>query len=302
MKIGLRVYAAAACSMFFWSSAFVAIRMGLESYSPGPLALLRFLVASLCMLILLMMRSGLSTIPWIVRFKLMFIGVIGIAIYHLALNYGEMTVTAGVASFVIGLMPVLTVILSILFLRERPGPYTWIGIAVSLTGLLFIVTAESGTVSITSGVFFIFISALAGAIQTVTQKRYSHDYHPIEVSAWVIWGGTLVLMIFSQNLWQELSQASTYATCSGIYLGIFPAAVAYMTWGFVLKSMPASKATVYFYALPFFSTILAYLFLQEQPALLSLVGGGMALIGAVLATKKQKIAVLNEPDASPSRA
>lgn len=302
MKIGLRVYAAAACSIFFWSSAFVAIRMGLESYSPGPLALLRFAVASLCMLLLVVLRPSATPIPWAVRFKLMLIGIVGIAIYHLALNYGEVTVTAGVASFVIGLMPVLTVGLSMLFLGERPGPYAWIGIGLSLLGLVTIMMAEGETLSINSGVFFILISAFAGAIQTVTQKRYLHTYHPIEVSAWVIWGGTLVLMMFSQNLVQEIASASSYATWSGIYLGIFPAAVAYMTWGFVLKYMPASKATVYFYGMPVFSTLLAYLFLNEQPAFLSLIGGAMALMGAVLATKKQKITVLDEPNASPSRA
>lgn len=302
MKIGLRVYAAAACSIFFWSSAFVAIRMGLESYSPGPLALLRFAVASLCMWFLVLMRPSVSVIPWQIRFKLMLIGVLGIAIYHLALNYGEVSVTAGVASFVIGLMPVFTVALSMLFLGERPGPYAWIGIAISLLGLVSIMMAEGDALSMSRGVFFILISALAGAIQTVTQKRYLHDYHPIEVSAWVIWGGTLVLMMFSQDLLQEIKVASSYATWSGIYLGIFPAAVAYMTWGFVLRHMPASKATVYFYAMPVFSTTLAYLFLNEQPAFLSLMGGAMALVGAMLASKKRKIAVLDESNTSPSCA
>ena len=47
-----------------WASAFVGIRAGLESYTPGSLAALRFLVASFCMLILYMRLPNRNRISW----------------------------------------------------------------------------------------------------------------------------------------------------------------------------------------------------------------------------------------------
>ena len=39
-------------SILLWASAFVGIKIALTSYSPGSLALLRFIIASACMYLL----------------------------------------------------------------------------------------------------------------------------------------------------------------------------------------------------------------------------------------------------------
>lgn len=39
-------------AIVLWASAFIGIRIGLADYSPGALALLRFMIASLCLLII----------------------------------------------------------------------------------------------------------------------------------------------------------------------------------------------------------------------------------------------------------
>ena len=46
-------------------------------------------------------------------------GLTGITIYHVALNYGEMTVQAGAASLLIAAGPVFTALMSTAFLGER---------------------------------------------------------------------------------------------------------------------------------------------------------------------------------------
>ncbi|WP_408605517.1 DMT family transporter [Legionella tunisiensis] len=125
------------------------------------------------------------------------LGVAGIGIYNICLNYGELSVSAGVASFVIGLIPVVTIVLSVLFLQERPTPAVWGGILISFIGLLFLIIGEeSNSASMTSGVLVILIATFMGAFYTVAQKRYLRNYHPVAVTAWIIWGGTLMLLIF----------------------------------------------------------------------------------------------------------
>jgi drug/metabolite transporter (DMT)-like permease len=281
----VKVNLALAITLFFWASAFVGIRIGLISYTPGSLALLRFLVASVCMAIIYLFTSHKRYMPIVIRLQLMVIGVIGIGVYNFCLNTGELLVSAGIASFVIGLMPIITLILSVLFFGERPHRWVWMGVLVSLIGLLLIVLGDSKPASIGSGVLIILISAGAGGIYSISQKRYLVNFHPVAITAWVIWGGTLALSWFANDLMSELPKAFWSATIAAIYMGIFPAALAYVAWCYVLDHIPVSKACMYLYFLPVLSTLLGFFLLNEQPSKLSFTGGIFALIGALVATR-----------------
>jgi drug/metabolite transporter (DMT)-like permease len=272
--------------MTFWSSAFVGIRIGLQDFSPGELALYRFLVASFCMVFIYAGLPKHKRMPWMVRLQLLGVGCIGIGIYNICLNLGEMTVSAGVASFVIGLMPIFTIILSVVFLQERPGWLVWLGVMISLIGLVLLMVAENTNGLVSTGVVLILMSALAGAIFTLIQKGFLRDYHPIAITAWVIWGGTLMLLWFLPGLIRELPSASVNTNLAAIYMGIFPAALAYVGWCYVLNHMRASEAALYLYFMPVLSTVFGFIVLHEQPAILSLVGGMLALLGALIATRK----------------
>lgn len=274
-------------SIFLWASAFVGIRIGLTSYSPGSLALLRFLIASVCMAVIYFRHSSCQKVPWHDRLKLALLGVAGIGVYNVCLNYGEITVSAGIASFVIGLMPVLTVLLSVMFLKERPSRTVYFGILISLSGLVLMVIAGPDGVSVSYGVLIIFVAALTGVIYTLFQKPYLVHYHPVAVTAWIIWGGTLSLMIFSPALWREIAVAKPVATWAVIYLGIFPAAIAYLAWSYVLQAMSASNASIYLYAMPVVSSILGFIILHEEPTNLALLGGFLAMIGAFYASRSR---------------
>lgn len=281
-------------SILLWASAFIGIKVALVSYSPGPLALLRFLVASVCMVVLYLRQSKEPKMPWSDCIVLMSVGMAGIGVYNICLNYGEITVSAGVASFIIGLMPVMTVLFCVFFLKERINNGTWVGVLLSLIGLLVLAASEGGQQGITQGILFILISSLVGAIQTIVKKRFLKKYSSIRVISWVIWGGTTLLLIYTPNLMLELPNASMQSTAVVIYMGIFPAAVAYSAWTYVLKKIPAAKASISLYSLPFASTILGVIFLGEQPSVISLTGGAIALLGAVIANRFQNQVMNND--------
>lgn len=275
-------------SLLFWASAFVGIRIGLESYSPGALALFRFLVASVCMVLMNHQLRVKTTIPWKDRIQIALLGLLGIGVYNVCLNYGEVSVSAGVASFLIGLMPVITVLLSLIILKEKLSIPLWIGIFVSLFGLILIIVGESSLAGSKLGVGAILIAALAGSLLNILQMRFLKKYHTVEVTAWVMWGGTLSLLYFWWDLATEFETASFQATAAVIYMGIFPAALAYAAWGYVQYHLTASRAAIYLYAMPIISTIMGYFVLHEIPTVLSFVGGLIALIGALMANRAHK--------------
>lgn len=280
-------------AIILWASSFVGIRIALVDYSPGSLALLRFLVASLCMSIVYRNQGIKYVMTWNHKVQLMLAGMLGIGIYNICLNYGEITVSAGIASFIMGLMPVFTVILSLIFLREKIKGVAWVGILISLFGLFLLAMGQRSSYEMREGLFLILLSALTGSILTIIQKKFLTIYQPVTVMAWVMWGGTLLLMIFSPNLVHELKTAKYQSTAAVVYLGIFPAAIAYVAWSYVLKKLPASKASISLYGIPIVSILLGFLLLDEQPSLLSLTGGGIALIGALIAHRFQSQNILN---------
>ncbi len=96
-----------------------------------------------------------------------------------------------------------------------------------------------------------------------------------------------MLMIFSPALWREIQVAKPDATAAVIYMGIFPAALAYVAWSYVLSFLSASNAAMYLYALPLVSTLMGLILLGEQPSIRSLSGGVLALAGALYATRFQ---------------
>jgi drug/metabolite transporter (DMT)-like permease len=106
VSIDFRIIMAIAVTLIFWASAFAGIRVGLKAYSPGNLVLLRFLTASMALLV----YAIITRMPLPERKDLpaiFFLGFIGITVYHLALTFGELKVTAGSASLLIASAPII---------------------------------------------------------------------------------------------------------------------------------------------------------------------------------------------------
>ncbi len=285
MQSTLKVNLALFMTIILWASAFVGIRIGLTAYSPGALGLLRFLVASACMAVIYNRMCLLTRMPWSDRLQLLALGIAGIGLYNVCLNYGEITVSAGMASFIIGLMPVITIVMSMLFFDEQQGRAVWFGIVISLSGLFLMTLGEHSQHSMVVGVMEILVSAFMGAMYTLMSRRFLKRYHPVAVTAWVMWGGTLMLMMFLPDLLREIAVARLESTLAVVYMGVFPAALAYVAWSYVLNHFSASRASMYLYALPLVSTLMGYFFLHEVPGKLSMIGGIIALAGAIIANR-----------------
>lgn len=281
-----KVLAALAVTLLFWGSAFVGIRAGLESYAPGHLALLRFLVAS-AVLGSYAAYKGVR-LP---RFRdipvLMVHGFLGYTVYHACLNYGEQTVSAGGASFIISTIPVFSILLAVVFLKERIGLRSIAGILVSMAGVTLISFGEGGGFSFNAGALLILLAAFSESLYIVLQKPFLSRYTPLEYVTYTLTAGTLFLLFYAPGLGQAVAAAPLHDTLAVVYLGVCPAAVAYVTWSYALSQGDVSRIVVSQYCLPAIAIVIGVIWLGELPTLISVFGGLMALGGVALITGRK---------------
>ncbi|OGT45171.1 MAG: hypothetical protein A3E83_07805 [Gammaproteobacteria bacterium RIFCSPHIGHO2_12_FULL_41_20] len=280
----LKAKLALVVAITFWASAFVAIRAALQGgYSPGGLALMRYLIASLCMFGVLFFhpKQG-NNITFRDAMLLLLVGMVGIGCYNVTLNYSELTVPSGMASFIVSQSPLITTLLAVLFLNERIYAIGVLGFLVSIFGVALMTLGEQGGFRWNQGMICILLATFVGSLYSILQKPYLKKYHAIEVTAYVIWGGTLALLFFLPDLQHDLSHTSASANWVTLYLGVFPAAIGYIAWSYALAEVPAARAVSFLYFSPFIATLLGWLWLDEHPMLLSFLGGLLAILGVWL--------------------
>lgn len=278
-------WAAIAIALLLWAAAFAGIRAGLKSYGPGQVALLRFGTASLVLgayaVFTRMRLPDARDLPRIAA-----AGFLGITIYHVALNFGEQTVTAGAAALLISTSPVFTALLSTWLLGERITAWGWTGIIVSFLGVALITLGEGGHMRLEPGALLILLAAVTTSGYFIVSKRPLRRYTALEFTTYAIWAGTVPMLVFAPGLIQQIPSATTEATVAVVFLGIFPGAVSYVLWSLALSRMPATALSTFLYFQPVNASVIAWIWLAEVPSTLAIVGGVISLAGVVVVNSK----------------
>lgn len=281
-----RALGAGLLTILFWSSAFVGIRVGLGAFSAEHLVLLRFLTASLVLLGGVVVTRGRLLPPRQLWWRVALSGLTGFTVYHTALTLGERTVAPSTASFIIAAAPLFSTILGRAFLHEQVTYWGWAGMLLSFGGVAVLSGQGYG---FHWDALLILLSAVSTAVYFLIEKPLLRHYRALDVTAWVTWAGTIPMFAFSGGFIQAVAHAPTYPLLMVIYIGIFPAAVAYVTWSVALAGASMAQITPLLYLNPILASLLGWIMLGERPGWVLAIGGVMILMGVwIIQVRGQK--------------
>jgi drug/metabolite transporter (DMT)-like permease len=288
---------AALLTVVLWASAFVGIRAVAPDISPGPLTFGRMLIGFVVLGAFVVVRR--QALP---RGRdLVFVagcGVLWFGIYSVALNSAERLVDAGTASMLVNVGPILIALLGWLVLREGLSPRLLAGCAVAFGGAVVIGLATSdagsGGADATTGIILCLVAAVAYAGGVTLQKPALARVPALTVT-WLACGvGALVTALFAPQLAAELGQAPIESAAWVVYLGLFPTAIAFTTWGFALARTTAGRLGATTYLVPSVAIALSWALLGEVPPALAIVGGVVCIGGVVVARSRPRPVALTE--------
>lgn len=235
-------------------------------------------------------------------------GVTGIALFN-AFVYSALHHTSSTNVAIVGATTtVFTVILSILFLKEKLNKYQYTGVVLSLTGALWVIT--SGSIDVIRNIDFNYGDLIAlGAVLCFSSYSLLVKKHN---SKFPIYGGLTVmisiavvflipLVIVEWLFFNVTYQVNGKVVWGLLYLGIFPAVIALILWNKAIGKIGPSRAAVFLNLLPVFTILGAVLFLGEVVSGYQLLGGILVIFGVYLSTKVSLNKVVNEDDSSVHR-
>lgn len=270
-----------------WGVNFSVIKVGLEELHPLAYNALRFPLAALVLLLLVRLRT--SRRPRIRREDwplLVGLGILGNVAYQLLFIFGMDATLAGNAAILLATTPVWTTLLSTALGHERPPVGVWIGVGVTLAGMVLVVLGGERSVEVGRqtlvGDLMMVGSSVVWSVYTVGGRRLTQRYGSLRVTGWTLWVGTVGLVAMGAPflLRTPLGRVSPVAWGSVVYAGVFAIGLAYALWYRGVRRLGSSRTAVYSNLVPVVALVVAWAWLGERPSALQVVGA-LAVIGGL---------------------
>lgn len=261
-----------------WGFAFVAQRVGMQYVGAFAFNGVRFALGSISLVPLIIYFKNKKAaeqledappasalVPGIIAGSVLFFGA---SLQQAGLAY----TTAGKAAFITGLYIVIVPLLGI-FLKQRTGVNTWIGVVLAASGLYFLSVNEDFTIAI--GDFLEIIGAFFWAVHILVIDHFTKKVDALKLS-FVQFAMCSLLSIIAAFIFEDISISGIgQAAIPILYGGLLSVGVAYTLQVVAQKHAKPSHAAIILSMETVFAAIGGALLLGEDL-------GGRGYFGCVL--------------------
>jgi drug/metabolite transporter (DMT)-like permease len=266
-----------------------------DTIPPFTLALLRSFIAFLVMIPIGFKEWNNHRPLWKKEWKPLFgLSLTGIVLFT-GLVYTSIKHTTTInASIVEATTPVFAIILGYIFLKERFNQLQILGTALSLFGVIWIITKGSieivQSLSFNIGDLVMLLAVLSWAVYSLFVKRHNAKFPSYGGLLVMLFMATIILLPLAAFEWKNgvYIQWNLPVIAGLLYVGIFPSIIALICWNKAVGVIGPSRASVFLNLVPLFTTIGAVLFLNESLQWIQVMGGVLVLFGVYLTTKTKR--------------
>lgn len=265
-----------------WGSAFLWIAIGVDYLSPGVVAFGRVALGAAALAMFARARKRIDRADWV---RIAFIAVLGNAAPALLYAVAETTLDSAVAGMVTAGVPILSLVVATMFLRELPGRAQVIGITIGFVGI-FMMTLPSllGVDSDPVGVGLVFLAtmgyAISGNLLVPLQQRYGGP----AVTMWALIVSSFVLLPFAAAT-AGGSELNLRALAAVVILGVVGTGIVRALSATLAGRVGAPRMSTTTYLIPIIAVVLGTVFRNESVQPIAIAGIAVVLAGAYVATR-----------------
>ena len=275
-----------------WGSAFFAIKIGLESFSPITVASLRLSIASLFLLFFFYIQKKKILFTGQIIYLLIIIGIIGNFIPFFLISWAEQHIPSSTAGMLMAIGPIITLVMShFLTKSDKFTIIKFISISIGFIGVLFIFSTNSfGNLVEYNFIdliakFLVIIAAFGYMLSNIIAYEKLNQLDSFSITTFATTFGAIFSIPFflidiSFNNYNYIFNYNSILAV--IYLGIFPTAIAFQFRYYITKTSGPVFLSYVAYLIPAFALIWGYILLSEKIGLNSLIGILLILIGVYL--------------------
>jgi drug/metabolite transporter (DMT)-like permease len=273
-------------AVLIWAGNTVVSKAAASVIDPATISFYRWLLAGILLALFFarpVWRQRREIKPYLP--KLFVLGILGMVMYQCLIYIAAETTSATNMGILASLMPLMSVGISMIVLREKATVGVVCGGVLSLAGLVYLLSEGHPTVLLSQGIAvgdgLMLLACACYALYGVLIK-----YWAIPMNAWhsvliQVWSVVPVLFIY------YLSHFAPPLTAAGLplvlYAGIPASMFAPFLWMYGVDKLGPTSASMMMNLLPLFTVVIAILFLGESLHVYHVIGGGIALLGVVFA-------------------
>lgn len=254
--------------MVIWGFNVSFVKILVEHIPPVTITSFRIFTAALTVFIVLGFLRRIR-----LPYKSEWIYIIGgtftsVAFHHYFLSTGLSHTSATNAGLILGMGPLLTVLLSMIFFKKKPTFITGLGFILGGIGVSITVLFGSGQLqAMNLGDFEVFLSILSQAFSFILINKATKTMDPVLLTGYMLLIGSIILFFMSIKM--EPTGLTSLAGISPSVLVIFfisavlATGLGHMIYNYSIGQVGAAEASIFLNLNTFFSVLGAALFLKE---------------------------------------
>jgi len=205
--------------------------------------------------------------------------------------YGLQTISSSEAGILSATIPILTLILASLFIKEKTNLRQKLSIIVSVAGVIYIFIMKGSSISFADwkGIIFMMISCLAIASYTVMARKLTKQFEPMEITYFMLGVGFLVFNGAAITMHLANGTLSSFAKpmfdpnyiIAILFLGILASFVTSLLSNFAISKISASRMSVFGNMSTVISIAAGAIFLNEEIRAYHIIGSILIILGVL---------------------